>query len=102
MAPSPITRRDFLNGIPLAAGVTAASSLLSGHLATAAAAPAPQDVAGYDPPALTGMRGSHPGSFEAAHRLRESDFWSAAGKVTQTNEDYDLVIVGGGIIGLSG
>jgi spermidine dehydrogenase len=44
------------------------------------------------------MRGSHPGSFEGAHALRDGD---AVAKPTPTGEAYDLVIVGGGISGLS-
>ena len=47
------------------------------------------------------MRGSHPGSFEAAHSLRDGNFWDHAGKPVDTGETYDLVIVGGGISGLS-
>ncbi len=44
------------------------------------------------------MRGSHPGSFEAAHRLRDgAPLSQAEGPV----ERYDLVIVGGGISGLA-
>ncbi|MEI4902598.1 hypothetical protein Q8G48_29085, partial [Klebsiella pneumoniae] len=57
---------------------------------------AAQDAAGYYPPALTGLRGDHPGSFETAHALRDGDFWSRAGAVTASGEDYDLVVVGGG------
>ena len=53
------------------------------------------------PPALTGLRGSHPGSFEVAHSVRDGDFWEKAGKPLETGETYDLVIVGGGISGLS-
>ena len=52
------------------------------------------------PPALTGMRGSHPGSFEIAHSL----IWPGAKyprPSEQTDETYDLVVVGGGISGLS-
>ena len=60
----------------------------------------PQDAAGY-PPAATGLRGDHPGSFETAHALRDSGFWPQAGPVTPTGEDYDLVVVGGGISGLA-
>ncbi len=54
---------------------------------------------GY-PPALTGMRGSHPGSFEVAHSLilPGANF---ARPPRQTDETYDLVVVGGGISGLS-
>ena len=60
----PITRRDFIDGIAVTAAVAASPGAL------AAINPddtAPQDLPGYYPPALTGMRGSHPGSFEAAH-----------------------------------
>jgi spermidine dehydrogenase len=99
---APITRRDFLNGVPLAVGGAVAGGLSPELLAAGlAAGPAPQDTPGYDPPALTGLRGSHPGSFEAAHNLRDGDFWSGAGKITETGEVYDLVVVGGGISGLA-
>ncbi len=56
-----ITRRDFLNGVALAivAGATPAQLL-------ARAAP----VQSY-PPGQSGLRGSHPGSFEVAHALRD-------------------------------
>jgi spermidine dehydrogenase len=97
-----ITRRDFLNGIPLAIGGAVAGQLLPEYVAAAfGAGQAPQDAPGYYPPALTGMRGSHPGAFEAAHRLRDGDFWSQAGAVNATGEHYDLVVVGGGISGLA-
>ena len=52
------------------------------------------------PPELIGMRGSHPGSFEVAHALaRNGARWTEP--IDQTDRDYDLVIVGGGISGLS-
>ena len=47
------------------------------------------------------MRGSHPGSFEAAHGLRDGTFWDSAGKPEETGENYDLIVVGGGISGLA-
>ena len=47
------------------------------------------------------MRGSHPGSFDAAHSLRDGTFWDSAGKPEDTGESYDLIIVGGGISGLA-
>lgn len=56
---------------------------------------------GYYPPALTGLRGSHPGSFETAHSVRDGTFWDSAGKPEDTGETYDLIVVGGGISGLS-
>ena len=93
-----ITRRDFLNGMALTAG----ASLLPFRLfATPDAAADPEKNPAYYPPALTGMRGSHPGSFEVAHSLRDGTFWDKAGEPADTRESYDLVIVGGGISGLA-
>lgn len=82
-----ITRRDFFNGMALtvAAGLTPAAQL--------AAAPARY------PPALTGLRGHHDGSFEAAHRLRDGDVPSFERLAVE--ERYDLVVVGAGISGLA-
>jgi len=57
--------------------------------------------ADYYPPALTGLRGSHVGSFENAHAVRDGTFWDNAPKPIDTGESYDLVVVGGGISGLS-
>lgn len=84
-----ITRRDFLNGVALTVGASIIPSSLLGT--------APE----YYPPALTGLRGSHPGSFETAHSLRDGTFWEQAGKPVDTGESYDLVVVGAGISGLS-
>ena len=106
----PITRRDFLNGMAIGAtalGATAAlsSPLLAAAMADPAAASAAaqsftaaQDAFGYYPPLLTGMRGSHPGSFEDAHALRDGRTWPAA---TDTGEEYDLIVIGAGISGLA-
>ncbi|MBC3302707.1 NAD(P)-binding protein [Pseudomonas sp. SWRI18] len=85
-----ITRRDFLNGVAvtIAAGMTPLQLLQA----------APDGR--YYPPALTGLRGSHVGSFEVAHQMG----WEK--KAFDTDklpiaEDYDLVVVGGGLSGLS-
>src|SRR5580658_1908673 len=102
----PITRRDFLNGIAIGAGAAASAPLFAAPLpagtkdsaATATAATAAQDSSGYYPPLLTGMRGSHPGSFEDAHALRDGRTWEAP---EGTGEHYDLIVVGGGISGLA-
>ncbi|NWA40931.1 NAD(P)/FAD-dependent oxidoreductase [Pseudomonas reactans] len=85
-----ITRRDFLNGVAvtIAAGMTPLQLLQA----------APDGR--YYPPALTGLRGSHAGSFEVAHQMG----WEKKGFDTDTlpiTEDYDLVVVGGGLSGLS-
>jgi spermidine dehydrogenase len=106
---SKITRKDFLNGVAL----TAASAALRPLEALAQdSGPDPtaleyflsrgikQSDPRYYPPALTGMRGSHPGSFEAAHALRDGKRWDSA-PALDTGETYDLVVVGGGISGLS-
>ncbi|HEU5335248.1 MAG TPA: NAD(P)-binding protein [Terriglobales bacterium] len=96
-----ITRRDFLDGVALAIG----GSILAGApwlKATASdAAFAPEKNPNCYPPALMGMRGNHPGSFEVAHRLRDGVFWETAAKAEDTGEKYDLVVVGGGISGLA-
>ena len=86
-----ITRRDFLDGVGIAIGAA-----LLPRAARAGDAGA-QDLPGYYPPALTGMRGSHPGAFEAAHALRDGAQWTGEA----TGEHYDLVVVGGGISGLA-
>jgi spermidine dehydrogenase len=87
----PITRRDFLNGVAyLGAGI--ALGLPSKLFAT--------QPPRYYPPVLTGMRGSHPGSFEIAHQLAwngDKEFGLQQG----SSEAYDLIIVGAGISGLS-
>lgn len=99
----PITRRDFLNGIAVGAGGTLAGSWLTacGGWTSETAELFAQDGAGYNPPALTGMRGSHPGSFELAHDLRDGRVWERAGPIIDTGERYDLIVVGGGISGLA-
>jgi hypothetical protein len=95
-----ITRRDFLNGCPIAVGGAIAAGLLPEFAAKALAGPPAQDAPGYDPPALTGLRGNHVGSFEIAHRLRNGDFWSRARPVDSLDETYDLVVVGAASAGL--
>ena len=94
---SRITRRDFLNGVALTVG----TAILPSPLFAWDVQYDPEKAADYYPPALTGLRGSHPGSFEVAHSLRDGTFWDDAGKPLSTGESYDLVVVGGGISGLS-
>jgi spermidine dehydrogenase len=96
-----ITRRDFLNGMALGAGGLLASPWLRGLLAAQASPASAQDRPGYYPPTLTGMRGSHPGAFEVALALRDGAFWEKAGKPAETGEEFDLIVVGGGISGLA-
>ena len=97
-----ITRRDFLNGVLVGAGAAAAGSLLPSLAWTDSPdAITAQDRPGYYPPTLTGLRGSHAGSFEAAHGLRDGNLGRTLGKTIDTGEAYDLIIVGGGISGLA-
>ena len=94
----PITRRDFLNGAAMAIGSTA----IPAHaFSQSASSLEKQNAPGYNPPLSFGLRGSHPGSFEIAHGLRDGTFWHTAGKPIDTGEHYDLIVVGGGISGLS-
>ena len=90
-----ITRRDFLNGASIAvaagAGLSPAQLLAEGYAGAHPSAP---------PPTLTGLRGSHAGSFEVAHSVA----W--AGKQwprpkEQTDDTYDLIVVGAGLSGLA-
>ena len=96
-----ITRRDFLNGVAVGTGGALAGSMLPGFAWEAFGASAAQDRPGYYPPALTGLRGSHVGSFEAAHGVRDGKFPAKSSAPVDTKELYDLVIVGAGISGLA-
>ena len=96
-----ISRRDFLNGVAMVAGSLALSeaALSAGREGAAATATAPGEDYPY-PPMRTGIRGSQPGSFIAAHSLRDSRSVDLA-RAEHTGETYDLVIVGGGLSGLA-
>lgn len=91
--PARITRRDFVGGILVS---TALSGVVKGFSASAQAASAEGFVA---PPLRTGLRGSHPGAFEAAHALRDGILQEK--NIKETDEVYDLVVVGGGLSGLA-
>ena len=92
-----IPRRDFLQGALVGAATALTGPLLNAYAADAADVGL-QGRPGYYPPLLQGMRGSHPGSFENAHALRDGRQPEAG---IDTGETYDLVVVGGGISGLS-
>lgn len=98
----PIARRDFLNGVAIGIGSTLAPGFLPClEWMAEGAEQFSQDQPGYYPPTLTGMRGSHDGSFETAHSERDGSFWAHAGAPVETGEAYDLVVVGGGMSGLA-
>ncbi|MGO9426663.1 MAG: NAD(P)-binding protein [Steroidobacteraceae bacterium] len=87
--PNTISRRDFLSGTALviAGGLTPLAQLRA-------------EPERYYPPVLTGLRGSHPGSFEVAHQVgRQGRSFDISGSPVE--ESFDLVVVGGGISGLA-
>ena len=93
-----LTRRDLVGGmaLSLAAGTTMSplQAVARGIL------PASALGADYYPPALTGMRGTHDGAFEVAHAVaREGKRFQPPG--SQTDDTYDLVVLGGGLSGLA-
>ncbi len=98
-----ITRRDFVNGVAVPIGGALALPNLGRRKAAPAvrsAAPVvPQDPADY-PPLRHGLRGSHAGSFEVGHQMRDQRGWDFSDAV-DSGERYDLVVVGGGISGLA-
>jgi len=95
-----ISRRDFLNGVSIALGASLlpAKSPWLGLFGVPEPDFAPEKEPNYYPPAKTGLRGSHDGSWEVAHALRDGKQWPEA---VAENESYDLIVVGGGISGLS-
>ena len=92
-----ITRRDFLNGTQIAIGAALTPSLLQ---ACGVAFDTTTDFtlpAEYYPPTKVGLRGAHDGSWEVMHDTVSGKAW----KARKPEAHYDLVIVGGGISGLS-
>lgn len=108
-----ISRRDFFDGVAAVAGVAAlgpatphprGTRTTGGAVATGAAvaAQAPRSSQGsYYPPTLTGLQGNTPEALSVPHALRDNRFWRHAGTPEPTGEHYDLIVVGGGISGVS-
>jgi spermidine dehydrogenase len=89
-----ITRRDFLNGTQVAIG----ASLISPWAEVFGADPVKFALGpDYYPPAKTGLRGSHDGAWETMHARVSGATWPKSAP----EDEYDLVVVGGGISGLS-
>jgi spermidine dehydrogenase len=93
-----ISRRDFIHDLSLATlGMSLPGMTFADEIAAINATHTP--IHNNYPPSRTGLRGSHPGAFENAHKLaREGKNWQSA---KDSGESYDLVIVGGGISGLA-
>lgn len=95
-----ILRRDFLNGMSVGIGASLLEpgSFWARVLTDSGKPYAPEKDPGYYPPAKTGMRGSHDGSWEVAHAMRDGKQWD---NPIPDPDSYDLIVVGGGISGLS-
>jgi spermidine dehydrogenase len=94
----PIARRDFLNGVAI--GISGAYAALNGMTAVAATPSGIMDAAQY-PPLRTGLRGQYPAAVEEFERIRQGKYAQFLLTDSDIHEEYDLIIVGGGISGLS-
>jgi spermidine dehydrogenase len=95
-----ITRRDFLNGVSFTVGASllAANPMWLEAFGVPQSPFAPEKDPAYYPPTKTGMRGSHDGSWEVAHAMRDGAEWPDP---VPESESYDLIVVGAGISGLA-
>ncbi|MGA7381419.1 MAG: twin-arginine translocation signal domain-containing protein, partial [Terriglobales bacterium] len=66
-----ITRRDFLDGVALTIGGAVVASAVPSVFGVSDLDSAPEKNPAYYPPALTGLRGDHEGSYPVAHSLRD-------------------------------
>jgi spermidine dehydrogenase len=94
----PIARRDFLNG--MAIGITGTYAALKSAPLHAASPPEDTNAANY-PPLRTGLRGQYPSAVEEFERIRGGKYSEFPVADRDIHEELDLVIVGGGISGLS-
>lgn len=97
-----LSRRDFLDGIAMTAGLAAVGSRegLTATLGTPTAAPEMPHAA-TAAPGLTGWHGDTAHALSVPHALRDGRFWEHAGPAVPTGERYDLVVVGAGASGLT-
>ncbi|MEU0563782.1 FAD-dependent oxidoreductase [Nonomuraea sp. NPDC005983] len=95
----PISRRDFFDGVAMVASAALLAGGRSGSGGTTSSATTAQ--AAGAPAGLTGLQGGTPAALGVPHALRDGRFWQYAGTPEPTGESYDLVVVGGGISGVS-
>ena len=87
-----ITRRDFIHGVGAGGALLAFPSGLTAN-------PEYNQSAPEYPPRRTGLRGAHPGSYQAAHELvRGKPGFQPPNEI---DEQSDLVVIGAGISGLA-
>ncbi len=92
-----ISRRAFMNGVAAAT----ASGLVPALAFANTPGTASTAVTGDYPPLRSGLRGSHPGSYEIAHQLAWAGREDWGSLDTSDTVVYDLVVVGAGISGLT-
>ena len=101
----PITRRDFMNGVAI--GITGVSAAFNGLDAFAGQTSATNANTGADPEAANypplrhGLRGNIPSAIDLFDPIRQGKYTTFPVADDDIHEEYDLVIVGGGISGLS-
>jgi len=93
-----IDRRDFLNGV--AVTVAGASAAL-GLAAQPAVAQESSNAAANYPPRRLGLRGSFPEAVSEFDSIRQGKYATFPVADSEIQEEYDLVIVGGGMSGLA-
>jgi spermidine dehydrogenase len=94
-----ITRRDFLNGVAI--GVTGSYFVHSVPEFFGQQTPSSNGDATAYPPVRSGLRGNYPAAIAEFDRIREGKYSQFPVADSDIHEEYDLVIVGGGISGLS-
>jgi spermidine dehydrogenase len=94
-----ITRRNFLNGV--AVGVTGAYLASHEPYLIADQSTSAEPVSSDYPPLRSGLRGNYPAAVEEFQPIRNGEFSDFPVPENEIHEEYDLVIVGAGISGLS-
>ncbi len=94
-----IPRRDFLNGAAI--GIAGAVGALNGFAADRGATLAAGLEGENYPPLRTGLRGQYPAAVQEFDAIRNGKYAQLSFNDAEITEEYDLVIVGGGISGLS-
>src|SRR5215471_7086461 len=99
-----IARRDFLNGSALVIAGVSLSGLASGTSSCEAAMRQGKEDASDSetyPPLRSGLRGQYPDAVQDFEGIQNGKFSPIAVGEPEPGEEYDLVIVGAGISGLS-